>query len=222
MGPNAPPIPLAVVGGGISGIAAALDLARSRKFAVTLFEREDELGGLCASTVWRGMKFDKYYHVLLPADAHTIAFIEDLGLGGELLWRPARSGFLGGGQLVPFASAGDFLRFPFLTPRQKLKLGWGILSDENAPRPRRAPGRRLAWRRLRRLGLPKILGAPPPEQTRRGPRPDARGLHVGDDQAALWRSRKDERPGTDGLPSGGVRSPFPGRDGQTPGSGSDH
>jgi protoporphyrinogen oxidase len=142
MGPNSAPLPLAVVGGGISGIAAALDLARSGRFAVTLYEKDGELGGLCGSTVWRGISFDKFYHVILPADVGTIAFIEELGLGRDIAWRPSRSGFLGGGRLVPFASAGDFLRFPFLTPLQKLKLGLGILSVVRMKAPHVLEGRK--------------------------------------------------------------------------------
>lgn len=117
---------LAVAGGGITGIAAALALAGSGRFRVTLFEKSGRLGGLCAPTTIARMTADRFYHVILPGDRATLDFIEGLGLSGEMEFRPAKAGFYGRGRLVPFASAADFLHFPFLSPWSKLRLGGGI------------------------------------------------------------------------------------------------
>jgi protoporphyrinogen oxidase len=135
-------IPLAVVGGGISGLAAALELGRSGRFEVTLYEKDETLGGLCAPYFWNGKAaaVDRAYHVILPADANTISFVESLGLGGDLSWKDSRSGFFRNGRLVPFATAADFARFPFLSPAEKLRLGLGIFSTARGRR-RPAPDR---------------------------------------------------------------------------------
>jgi len=126
---------IAVAGGGVSGLAAALALARSERFRVTLFEKSDRLGGLGSSVSIAGTTADRFYHVVLPGDGATRAFIEDAGLGGDLVWRPSRAGFYGRGRLVPFATAFDFLRFPFLSPWAKFRLGWGILRTARAASP---------------------------------------------------------------------------------------
>jgi protoporphyrinogen oxidase len=118
---------LAVAGGGITGIAAALALAESGRFRVTLFEKSGRLGGLCAPTAIAGRTADRFYHVVLPGDRATLDFLAKLGPGGEIDFRPSKAGFYGRGRLVSFATAADFLRFPFLSPWSKVRLAAGIL-----------------------------------------------------------------------------------------------
>jgi len=126
---------LAVVGGGLSGIAAALALARSGRFRTTLFEKSVGFGGLCSSVPIAHTTADRFYHVILPSDRATLAFLDDLGLAGEVEWRPSRAGFFGRGRLVPFASIADFIRFPFLSPWAKIRLGWGIFRTSHSTPP---------------------------------------------------------------------------------------
>jgi len=126
---------IAVAGGGITGLAAALSLARTPRFRVTLFEKSDRLGGLCSSIAIAGTTADRFYHVVLPGDRSTLAFLDGLGLSGEVEFRPSKAGFYGRGRLVPFATAMEFLRFPFLSPWSKLRLGWGILRTARSASP---------------------------------------------------------------------------------------
>lgn len=118
---------VAVIGGGITGIAAALELAKCGNFQVTILEKEDHLGGMSSSCSWKDIIFDRFYHVILGADRDLIDFVKDLGLESQLFWEDTQSGFYGDGQIVPFSSAVDFLRFPFLSLWQKFRLGVGIL-----------------------------------------------------------------------------------------------
>jgi len=118
---------IAVVGGGIAGIAGALELAKNGTSRVTIFERAGQLGGLNSPTQWQDVICDRFYHVLLPSDHFTIEFIRQLGLADRVDWTASKSGFYGREKLVPFSSAKDFLRFPFLSLRQKFRLGLGIL-----------------------------------------------------------------------------------------------
>ena len=126
---------IAVVGGGFSGISAALRLARSGRFRVTLFEKAPHPGGLCAPVTIAGTAVDRFYHVVLPTDRATLAFLEELGMGGTIDWKTSKAGFYGRGRLVPFASAFDFLTFPFLSLWSKFRLGWGILRTAHAAPP---------------------------------------------------------------------------------------
>ena len=126
---------IAIIGGGISGITAAYELARSGKFQVTVFEKENHLGGLSSYYKWDNFVFDKFYHVLLPNDRQTLKFIEDVGLDSELLWRETKSGFYGENKLVSLSSSLDFIRFPYLTLWQKFRLGLGILYSTRVKNP---------------------------------------------------------------------------------------
>ena len=118
---------IAVIGGGITGISAAIELANSGYFQVTLFEKENQIGGLCSHYRWKDSVCDRFYHVILRTDTNLLEFIKELGLESELFWRKARSGFYGGGKLVSMSSTADFIRFPFLSLWQKFRMGLGIL-----------------------------------------------------------------------------------------------
>lgn len=118
---------IAVVGGGIAGISAAIELAKTGYFKVTLFEKNAELGGLSSSYEWEKISYDRFYHVILSADRHLLEFIQDINLESELYWRNIRSGFYGQGKLVSLSSILDFVRFPFLSFWQKIRMGLGII-----------------------------------------------------------------------------------------------
>ena len=118
---------IGIVGGGIGGIAAAIRLAKSGRFSITIFEKEEEIGGLSSTYRWQDLTCDRFYHIILPTDSCLLQFIRDLGLESSLFWATTRSGFYGNGRLVSLSSTRDFLRFPFMSLWQKLRLGIGIL-----------------------------------------------------------------------------------------------
>ncbi len=118
---------IAVIGGGVTGLAAAAELAGSGRFDVALYERNERVGGHCVGLRLDRMICDRFYHVVLPGDTATIGWIEELGLAAKLVWSKAGSGFFGDGRLVPLETALDFLRFPFLSLPDKVRLALGIL-----------------------------------------------------------------------------------------------
>jgi len=118
---------IAIVGGGMTGIAAAIELAKSRRFQVTLFEKNESLGGLSSYYRWQDVVWDRFYHVILSTDTVMLEFIKDLGLQDELFWRDTKSGFYSKGKLVSFSSTLDFIKFPFMSLWQKIRMGLGIL-----------------------------------------------------------------------------------------------
>ncbi len=118
---------IAVIGGGITGIAACLELAKKGDFEITLFEKEENLGGLSTWFDCDGVIWDKYYHVVLSTDSVTLAFISELGLEDQIFWRETKTGFYGQGKLVPMSTTLDFLRFPFMSLWQKFRMGLGII-----------------------------------------------------------------------------------------------
>jgi protoporphyrinogen oxidase len=117
---------IAVVGGGILGMALALRLADAGR-SVTLVEGANELGGLAAAWEIGSVRWDKHYHVILSSDLRTRALLARIGLERELAFSEPQTGFYAAGALHPMNGLLDFARFPSLGPIDKLRLGLTIL-----------------------------------------------------------------------------------------------
>lgn len=74
---------IAVVGAGLAGLSAAVDL-QDAGFAVELFERSRLLGGRATSFVVDGIEVDNGQHVFLGCCVELLGFIERLGMAGCL------------------------------------------------------------------------------------------------------------------------------------------
>ena len=74
---------VAVVGGGLAGMAAAL-AARDAGAEVTLFEKRRHLGGLTWSFERRGLLFDNGQHVFLRCCTAYRAFLERIGAADKV------------------------------------------------------------------------------------------------------------------------------------------
>jgi protoporphyrinogen oxidase len=105
-----------VLGGGLSGMAAAYSLARAGVSDITLIERGPELGGL-AGTFERGQHFYPLgYHHILHRDRTLLYVLDRIGALPSVRWRKIRMLFRVGGRLYDLARPVDFLRFPMSFP----------------------------------------------------------------------------------------------------------
>jgi len=104
------------------GMALARQLAAAGH-TVTVLEAAPEAGGLAATWEIAGVRWDKHYHVILPADSRLLQLIEDVGLGSEIVWAETRTGVYAGGRLHSVSNTKEFLRFPELSMWDKLRLG---------------------------------------------------------------------------------------------------
>jgi protoporphyrinogen oxidase len=126
---------LAVIGGGISGMASAFRLGE-RGYDVTLFEGEPVLGGLGTSFPYGSGTLERFYHCILPQDTALIRLIEDVGLADDLLWRGTDMGFMYQGRVYPMNTALDLLRFSPLSLVDRLRMGlMGIRARRNGTSP---------------------------------------------------------------------------------------
>ncbi len=115
-----------VVGGGILGMTAALELAE-RGHQVTLLERAPTLGGLVASHTIGSVVWDRFYHVILPQDTETLEMIRRLGIESGLRWETTKTGFFVDGRWYSLSTTWEYLRFPPLGLVDKVRLGFTIL-----------------------------------------------------------------------------------------------
>lgn len=113
---------VAVIGGGISGLASAVRLSRLG-FPVTLFEGESFLGGLGVTFPYGNGHLEKFYHCILPNDDALIQLIREVGLEDDLIWRDTGMGFMHRGRVYPMNTATDLLRFSPLSMFERLRLG---------------------------------------------------------------------------------------------------
>jgi protoporphyrinogen oxidase len=116
----------AVVGGGLLGMTTAWNLVKAGHQA-TIFEAAPDCGGLASAWQLDEVVWDRHYHVTLFSDLTLRALLQELALERDLRWVTAQTGFYVDGALYPFSSALDYLRFPPLSPVQKLRLGSTIL-----------------------------------------------------------------------------------------------
>jgi protoporphyrinogen oxidase len=113
---------VAVIGGGISGLASAVRLSRLGH-PVTLYEGDAVLGGLGVTFPYRDGNLEKFYHCILPNDDALIDLIRQVGLEDDLLWRDTGMGFMHRGRVYPMNTALDLLRFTPLSLIDRLRLG---------------------------------------------------------------------------------------------------
>jgi protoporphyrinogen oxidase len=126
MPPTAPSSAVAVIGGGIAGLASAYFLLQ-RGLRPVILEAADQLGGLGTHFEHDGVSLDRFYHVILDSDAELCALLRQLGLERELVWRETGMGFHIGGKLYGFNSPADVLRFKALSLADRLRTGLGAL-----------------------------------------------------------------------------------------------
>ena len=104
-----------VLGGGLSGMAAAFALARAGGRQVTLVERGQELGGLAGTFRHAGHFYPLAYHHILHRDRTLLWFLAELGLLPRVRWRRIRMLFRLADRAYDLSDPFDFARFPMST-----------------------------------------------------------------------------------------------------------
>ena len=127
---------VAIAGGGLAGLAAACALADSG-FRVTLFERRPYLGGRASSYEHPGTGevVDNCQHVLFRVCTNLVEFYRRIGVEDKIRWYDEMTFIEPGGRAsvmrasplpAPLHTAPSFLRFPFLSAKDKLVISRAI------------------------------------------------------------------------------------------------
>lgn len=131
-----------VLGGGLSGASAALELQRSGRFEVCVVERGATLGGLAGSFVREGRSYPLGYHHILHRDRTLLHFLDLIGAMPRVRWRRINMLFRIDGRLYNLARPADFLAFPMsladkarftaMMARAFVKSDWSDWHDRSA------------------------------------------------------------------------------------------
>jgi protoporphyrinogen oxidase len=117
---------VAIIGGGFTGLAAAYDLAK-QGHAITILERSPDLGGLASGFQIQGTSIEKAYHHLFKTDTDILSLCEELGLKDRLIWHETSMAIYSDGQLSPFTTPVDLLRFKPLSFVNRIRTGLVLL-----------------------------------------------------------------------------------------------
>src|SRR5262245_1398491 len=141
---------VAVIGGGLAGLAASIALADSG-FQVKLFERSPRLGGRATSYALSGNEvIDNCQHVTLRCCTNLEDFYRRTGVANKIRYfdrldfsdSHGRSSPIQSGPLpAPFHLATSFAKFPFLSWGDKRGIAGAMLSIlRSSGRPKLAEG----------------------------------------------------------------------------------
>ena len=117
------PAKILIVGGGFTGLTAALRLAQDGNNAITLIESSSQLGGLAAGFPLEGTWLEKTYHHLFMSDTDIVKLVEELGLQKQLIWCESSVGIFRDGKVHPFKTPLDLLRFEPCSFMGRLRTG---------------------------------------------------------------------------------------------------
>ncbi|HWG92620.1 MAG TPA: NAD(P)/FAD-dependent oxidoreductase [Mycobacteriales bacterium] len=118
---------VAVVGAGFTGLTAAMTLARAGRRVVVL-EQDPGVGGLGGTfTFGDGVEVEKFYHHWFTNDRHVPELVSELGMDGDVVTMPSRTGMYLNGRIWRLSTPLDLLRFSAIPLRDRIKLGLSTL-----------------------------------------------------------------------------------------------
>lgn len=131
-----------VIGAGAMGLAAAYRASKNGH-EVDLVEAASQPGGMAGHFDFDGISLERFYHFVCKTDFPTFSLMEELGLSNKIHWRYTSMGMFSGRHLYKWGDPAALLRFPLLSPIDKLRYGlfaltcirrnsWPAIENESA------------------------------------------------------------------------------------------
>lgn len=116
-----------IVGGGFTGLTAAYVLSK-RGYSVNVLEADTTPGGLAGIFEFSdGVKLEKFYHHWFNNDVHVPELVDELGMTGDVITLPTRTGMYFNGRMWKLSTPLDLLRFTALSLIDRIRLGLLVL-----------------------------------------------------------------------------------------------
>ena len=136
--------PAVVIGGGPAGLKAAHELVKAGA-RVTLLESGPVLGGLASSFDVQGTRIERYYHFICKGDDDLLETLAELGLSARLHWKSSRMAYFVDGQVYPFLTPLELLRFRPLSFVDRLRAGLAVKLAQRLREEDLAPQQAIPW-----------------------------------------------------------------------------
>ncbi|EKD91868.1 MAG: hypothetical protein ACD_29C00336G0001 [uncultured bacterium] len=111
-----------IIGAGPMGLMAAYELQK-KGFHVSVYERDDRIGGMSASFDFDGTQIERFYHFICKTDKPLFDLLSEFNLQHALRWTDTTMGFFYDGKLYPWGTPIGLLTFPKLNFLTKLRYG---------------------------------------------------------------------------------------------------
>lgn len=116
-----------IVGGGFTGLTAAYCLAKAGK-SVRVIESDASPGGLAGTFEFGdGVRLEKFYHHWFNNDVYVPELVKELGMEGDVITLPSRTGMYFNGRMWKLSTPLDLLRFKALPFIDRIRLGLLVL-----------------------------------------------------------------------------------------------
>ncbi|AWH16363.1 FAD-dependent oxidoreductase [Stenotrophomonas sp. ZAC14D2_NAIMI4_7] len=116
----------AIIGAGPMGLMAAVKLLDAGH-SVTIYERDDRIGGMSANFDFDGLSIERYYHFICKTDYPLFALLERYGLSKALRWTDTKMGYFYQGKLYKWGNPFALLAFPHLGPISKFRYALHVM-----------------------------------------------------------------------------------------------
>jgi protoporphyrinogen oxidase len=113
---------VAVIGAGAMGLATAYHALKAGH-RVVVYEADTVPGGMAAHFDFGGLSLERYYHFVCKSDRPTFELMGELGIEDKMRWVPTRMGVYTNGRLHAWGDPIALLKFPGLSPIEKLRYG---------------------------------------------------------------------------------------------------
>jgi protoporphyrinogen oxidase len=114
---------VAVIGGGIAGLASGHYVLKARHQPV-LLEAAGETGGSALPFLHEGTRLGRFPQLVQDNDSALIGLMAEHEALGRLAWREAPTRFLSNGREYSLQSPADLLRFGALNPLDRVRTAW--------------------------------------------------------------------------------------------------
>jgi protoporphyrinogen oxidase len=112
-----------IVGAGFTGLTAAYVLSK-QGIKVRVIEADETPGGLAGTFNFSdGVKVEKFYHHWFNNDVYVPELVKELGLDGDVILLPTRTGMYFNGRMWKLSTPLDLLRFKALSLIDRIRLG---------------------------------------------------------------------------------------------------
>lgn len=117
---------IGIIGAGYSGLTIAKELEENGQ-EVTIFEKNDYVGGMVDTVEICGTRLEKYYRHIFKSDREAIKLIKEMGLENELIWPATKMGYLTNKRAYLFGTPISLLKYKPLNLIQKLRFGFNVI-----------------------------------------------------------------------------------------------